>query len=226
MASSSGPPSPALVPRRRSNGIGTLHVQTRSDGRQLWYGRWYVGSRRLNRRIGLKRKRGTGQGLTKLEAEAELRRMMLRDRPPQAGDEITFATAAELMLRELEELGRKPTTLANYRQIFDFRLLPRFGEIPVGRVKRSQVETLAFGAPLARRRLGREADTRTPQLRAWILGDAKVAQRRTLDRARKPGRRSTQGAAAGITLPGRRGPRLRQPDHRRAAGSRVAAAPL
>jgi integrase len=144
MASSSGPPLPALVPRRRGNGTGTLHVQTRADGRQLWYGRWYVGSRRLNRRIGLKRKRGTGQGLTKLEAEAELRRMMLRDRPPQIGDEITFATAAELMLRELEELGRKPTTLANYRQIFDFRLLPRFGEIPIGRIKRSQVEALAI----------------------------------------------------------------------------------
>jgi hypothetical protein len=38
--------------------------------------------------------------LTKTEAEAELRRMMLRDRAPQVGDEITFATAAELMLRE------------------------------------------------------------------------------------------------------------------------------
>src|ERR1044072_730427 len=137
MASLSGPPLPALVPRRRSNGTGTLHVQTRADGRQLWYGRWYVGPRRLTRRIGLKRKRGTGKGLTKLEAEAELRRMMLRDRPPQIGDEITFATAAGLVLRVLEELVRKPTPLASYGQIFDFRLLPRFGEIPVGRVKRT-----------------------------------------------------------------------------------------
>lgn len=172
------------------------------------------------------------------------------------------------MLRELEELGRKPTTLANYRQTLDCRLLPAFGEIPVGRVKRSQVEALAMqmlregkrartrantlkllsqvfnfahrqrwclenpcwgvrcpqirphqdirfldkddleavlraidvaetpfgaidkaivltaamtgmrqgrapGAPLARCRLGREADTRAPQLRARILGDSK-----------------------------------------------------
>jgi hypothetical protein len=143
MAPPTGSPLPAPAPRRRSHGTGSLHVQSRADGRQLWYGRWYAGSRRLNRRIGLKRKRGTDLGLTKLEAEAELRRMMLRDRPPQTGDEITFATAAELMLRELEELGRKPSTLANYHQIFDFRLLPAFGEIPVGRVKRSQVEALA-----------------------------------------------------------------------------------
>jgi integrase-like protein len=77
--------------------------------------------------------------MTKVEAEAELRRMMLADRPPQPGDEITFATAADLMLRELEEIGRKQTTLANYRQILKCRLLPRFGEIPLGRIRRSQL---------------------------------------------------------------------------------------
>lgn len=86
---------------------------------------------------------------------------MLRDRPPQIGDEITFATAAGLMLRELEELGRKPTTLGNYRQIFDFRLLPTFGEIPVGRVKRSQVEALATQML----REGKRAQTRANTLK-------------------------------------------------------------
>ncbi len=69
--------------------------------------------------------------------------MMLRDRPLEVGEEVAFATAAELMIRELEEIGRKPTTLANYRGILDFRLLPRFGEIPVDRVRRGQVEALA-----------------------------------------------------------------------------------
>lgn len=72
----------AIAPRRRSNGTGTLHVQTRANGRQFWYGRWYAGQRRLNRRIGLRRKRGTSRGMTKVEAEAELRRMMLADCPP------------------------------------------------------------------------------------------------------------------------------------------------
>jgi integrase len=143
MEPSLAPPVQAIAARRRSNGTGTLHVQTRANGRQFWYGRWYAGQRRLNRRIGLKRKRGTGRGMTKVEAEAELRRMMLADRQPQVGDEITFATAAELMLTELEEIGRKQTTLTTYRQILRCRLLPRFGEIPVGRIKRSQVEALA-----------------------------------------------------------------------------------
>jgi hypothetical protein len=117
MEPSLAPPEKALAPRRRSNGTGTLHVQTCANGRQCWYGRWYAGAQRRNRRIGLKRKRGTGRGMTKVEAEAELRRMMIADRPPQLGDEITFAMAAELMLRELMEIGRKQSTLANYRQI-------------------------------------------------------------------------------------------------------------
>lgn len=143
MEPSLAPPEKALAQRRRSNGTGTLHVQTCANGRQCWYGRWYAGPQRRNRRIGLKRKRGTGRGMTKVEAEAELRRMMLADRPPQLGDEITFAMAAELMLRELEEIGRKQSTLANYRQILKCRLLPRLGELPVGRIKRGQVEALA-----------------------------------------------------------------------------------
>jgi site-specific recombinase XerC len=85
---------------------------------------------------------------------------MLRDRPLEAGDEVTFATAAELMLGELEEIGRKPTTLANYRSILGFRLLPRFGESSVNRVRRSQVE--AFAAQMIR-------EGASPHTRANVL---------------------------------------------------------
>jgi hypothetical protein len=41
----------------------------------------------------------------------------VRERPPPAGADAPFGAAAELMLRELEELDRKPATLANYRSI-------------------------------------------------------------------------------------------------------------
>src|SRR6202008_4889405 len=41
------------------------------------------------------------------------------------------------------QIGRKPTTLANYRTILGLRLLPRFGEMPVDRVRPAQVEALA-----------------------------------------------------------------------------------
>jgi Phage integrase, N-terminal SAM-like domain len=77
--------------------------------------------------------------------------MMVLDRPLEIGEVPTFAAAVELMLRELEEIGHKPTTLANYRTILGVRLLPRFGEMPVDRVRPAQVEALA--AQMIRRHL-------------------------------------------------------------------------
>jgi site-specific recombinase XerD len=67
---------------------------------------------------------------------------MLRERPPAAGSSVSFASTAELMLRDLEALGRKPTTLDNYRSILRSHLLPRFGEVAVSQVKKSEIEAL------------------------------------------------------------------------------------
>jgi integrase len=136
-------------------------VVTRANGRRFWYGRWYAGSRHLHRRIGLKRERGSSKGLNKTEADAELRRMMLRHRPLAVGEEVTFAVTAELMLSELEEIGRKATTLDNYRQILGYWLLPRFGEMPLNRIRRNRVEALA--SEMLRR--GKAAQTRSNVLK-------------------------------------------------------------
>src|SRR4249919_852803 len=92
---------------RRAHGTGTLYAQERANGQEVWYGRWYLGARRVNRRLGLKHRRGTCSGLSRSQAEAELRRLMVRERPPAAGASVSFASAAELMLRDLEALGRK-----------------------------------------------------------------------------------------------------------------------
>lgn len=100
---------------RRAHGTGTLYVQERANGQELWYGRWYLGGRRVNRRLGPKRRRGTGEGLNRTQAEAQLRQLMVCERPPVAGSIVSFASTAELMLGDLEVLGRKPTTLDNYR---------------------------------------------------------------------------------------------------------------
>ena len=40
-------------PERRGYGTGSLLVQTGADGKEAWYGRWYVGKKRLKRRIGM-----------------------------------------------------------------------------------------------------------------------------------------------------------------------------
>jgi integrase len=142
---------------RRTHGTGTLYVQERANGQELWYGRWYLGGRRVNRRLGAKRRRGTGEGLNQTQAEAKLRELMVRERPPATGSRVSFASTAELMLRDLETLGRKPTTLDNYRSILRSHLLPKFGEVIVSQVKKGDIE--AFMAALTD--AGKAARTRS-----------------------------------------------------------------
>jgi integrase len=146
---------------RRTYGTGSLLVRTQADGQEVWYGRWYVGSRRTQRRIGPKLRRGTGRGLNRTQAETELRRMMVRERPPSTGADVPFAAAAELMLEDLEAIGRKPTTLENYRSILRTHLLPSLGNVPVSRVTTGEVEAIA------RRMLqdGKAARTRASSLK-------------------------------------------------------------
>jgi len=98
---------------RHAYGSGSLLVHTGADGQEVWYGRWYLGKRRPSRRIGPKRRRGTGKGLTQTEAEAGLRRMMLSERAPRPGSTLPLAAAAEQMLRHLEAIERKASTLEN-----------------------------------------------------------------------------------------------------------------
>jgi integrase len=129
--------------RRRAYGSGSLLVYTAADGQETWYGRWYVGKKPVSRRIGPKRRRGTGKGLNRTEAEAELRRMMLSEQLPAPGAEVPFSVAATQMMRHLEAVGRKPTTLDNYRAILRAHLLPRFGDTDVGRLRQDQVEAFA-----------------------------------------------------------------------------------
>ena len=125
---------------RRPHGTGSLYVQARANGQEVWYGRWHLGGRRVNRRLGPKRRRGTGHGLNRTQAEAELRRRIVRDRPPARGPTLPFANVVDLMLRDLEALERKETTLDNYRAILRAHLLPRFGELAVNQVQKRGVE--------------------------------------------------------------------------------------
>jgi len=135
---------------RRAHGTGTLYVQERANGHEAWYGRWHLGGRRVNRCLGPKRRRGTGEGLNRTQAEAELRRLMVRECPPAAGSTVSFASATELMLRELEALERKATTLDTYRAILRAHLLPRSGELAVNRVKKSDDRKVHGGADRGR----------------------------------------------------------------------------
>jgi hypothetical protein len=80
---------------RRSYGSGRVYVRTDSAGRETYYGSWWVNGRRVNRRLGAKRVRGSREGLTAAQAEAELRRL-IREVEPSASRALIGSTWGRL----------------------------------------------------------------------------------------------------------------------------------
>ena len=76
---------------RRSYGTGELYVRTDAHGRETWYGRWYSGSRRIKRVIGPKRGTGSRTGLTRPQAEREMRRRIESEQPSPTRSDVTVA---------------------------------------------------------------------------------------------------------------------------------------
>lgn len=61
-----------MARRRRAYGSGSLYIEN-----GVYYGRWYTAAGGYaNRRVGLVRKTGSTEGLTKKQAEAKLREIM------------------------------------------------------------------------------------------------------------------------------------------------------
>ena len=129
------------VMARRSYGTGSLFVYRDARGRELWYGRWYAGGRRVHRKIGPKRQRGTREGLTRAQAERELQRRVEVERPVLRS-RLTIEGAGRLYLEHLEHvLERKPTTLADYRSMLRRHIEPFFGSRPVERIGGDEVRS-------------------------------------------------------------------------------------
>jgi hypothetical protein len=61
---------------RRSYGSGSIYVRTDAAGGDTWYGHWRQNGRQVKRKIGSKRAPGSREGLTRRQAEAELRRLI------------------------------------------------------------------------------------------------------------------------------------------------------
>ncbi len=131
-----------MAKARRSYGTGSLYIHTGKTGRKSWYGRWYSGGKRVRYTIGPKREAGSRDGLTRTEAEAELRRLIHDALTAQDRASLTVAAVGERLLHHLEVVGRKPTTLATYRSTLKTHLLPVFGALPLGEVDAEHVENL------------------------------------------------------------------------------------
>ena len=124
--------------RRRSRGTGSLFVR---DG--AWYGKWRVAGRQVKRRLGPIRKPGTREGLTRPQAERELRRRIETEIPTfSIESQHTVTDAGERLIDHLGALGRKPTTLGTYRSLLRTHLGPRLDANPLDQIVSADVERL------------------------------------------------------------------------------------
>lgn len=100
--------------KRRSYGSGSLFVH-----RGSWYAKWRIGPRQVKRKVGAKRRPGTREGLTKTQAEQELRRLM-REVKATPQERLTLREVGDAYIAHLRDfLGRKPSTLQDYEGILN-----------------------------------------------------------------------------------------------------------
>lgn len=113
---------------RRSYGTGRLYVRTDRNGRESYYGSFYVNGRRVNRKIGPKRERGGRDGLTQREAEKRLRQLMVSAVPSRgaSGTRIGIEDASEAWMVHLRHRGRKHATIVKYESVLQTHLVPFF----------------------------------------------------------------------------------------------------
>src|SRR5215217_3268293 len=119
---------------RRSYGTGSLFERADSAGRETWYGQWHSNGRRVKRRIGPKRADGARDGLTRSQAEAELRRLMAEVTvDPVAGERLDVAEVTRRYLIHAERRGRKASTRKNVESESRVHLAPFFRLTVTGR---------------------------------------------------------------------------------------------
>src|SRR5262245_19058102 len=95
----SGPVSQDGEVAKRSYGTGALYIRRDARGRDTWYGKWRVGGKQVKRRIGVVRQTGTREGLTRAQAERELRRKIESTVPAvSAGERRTVEEAGEQLV--------------------------------------------------------------------------------------------------------------------------------
>ena len=142
MESSSRPSRRASKPAsRRPRGTGALFVKRDSAGRETWYGKWWIGNAQVKRRIGPKRVPSTREGLTRTQAEAQLRKLIGSVEHVAARRErITIEEAGELLVARVRAKGRKRATVEAYASMVRVHLGPFFGTRTLDRIGRREIE--------------------------------------------------------------------------------------
>jgi integrase len=121
---------------KRAYGSGSIVEES-----GCWYGKWRVGDRQVKRRLGLVRPVGSSDGLTRTQAEATLRRLIGEVKILAPEERVTFQQAGERYVQHLEHvMGRKASTIQDYRIIINRHLAPHFQTISIERIKPADIE--------------------------------------------------------------------------------------
>ncbi len=125
---------------RRSYGSGRLFEVPDKAGRVSWYGSWWSGGTRVKRKIAAKRTPGTADGLTRAQAEKELRKRIERDVIVSTAARRTLEEAGGAYVDHLEHvMERKRSTIQDYRGHLRRHLVPFFGERPIDKIDAAQI---------------------------------------------------------------------------------------
>jgi integrase len=127
---------------KRGYGTGQLYVK-----HGAYFGRWRTtDGRRLNRRLGPVREAGSGEGLTRAEAERAFRKAREQEeaRPrPKVAARVTIGDAADSLRRKLTLQGSRKSYLQNCESMQRVHIVPCLNDAPVQSIRRRDVEALA-----------------------------------------------------------------------------------
>jgi integrase len=127
--------------QQRPRGTGSLLRHAHQSGAETWYGKWWANGGQTMRRLGSVRAGTTRDGLTRSQAEAELRRAIEASQTKsQHSERLDLAEAGRRYLANREAIGLKAGTLSDYESYLRVHLLPFFGRRPLEQISPDDVE--------------------------------------------------------------------------------------
>ena len=133
------PPTSRRV--RRAYGTGSVFIKG-----NRWYGQWSLSGKPIKRSLGPVKSSVNPQGLTQTEAEKRLREKMA-EVEVQIGhgfECLTFEDAANRHIARLEALGRKRSTLTDYRGHLRVHINPVLGQMRVDKIRKADIERFMY----------------------------------------------------------------------------------
>lgn len=98
------------------------------NGVETWYGRWMADGVQVKRKIGPRRAVGSREGLTRAQAEAELRRLRAEVVPARRviGDALTMEALGLAYVERMRGNGRKHSAIVGVESVLATWLVPYF----------------------------------------------------------------------------------------------------